>query len=94
MVFPKHWRVCRPAGTAWLRGALCGALSPSDSVGRRRTGLRHWLDAFAGKLLEGLDAPGREKAYSLCEERLRPDLFDGEQWTADYRRLRVAAVKL
>lgn len=56
-------------------------------------GLRHWLEAFAGGLLAGLTAAVREDVYRSCEERLRPALWDGRQWIADYRRLRVTAVK-
>lgn len=56
-------------------------------------GLRHWLDAFAGKLFAGWDDTRRAAAYGRIEERLRPQLYDGNKWVADYRRLRIAAIK-
>ncbi|SFL15046.1 Methyltransferase domain-containing protein [Paenibacillus sp. 1_12] len=54
-------------------------------------GLRHWLDAFAGMFFAKLDVMQREEAYVRCEQLLYAHLFDGEQWIADYRRLRFAA---
>jgi hypothetical protein len=40
----------------------------------------------------GLDQNQKEEAYSRCEQLLQKQLFDGEQWSADYRRLRFSAV--
>jgi trans-aconitate methyltransferase len=57
-------------------------------------GLRHWLDAFAGMFFTGLNAEQREEAYSRCEQSLYAQLFDGERWNADYRRLRFTAVAI
>lgn len=56
-------------------------------------GLAHWLDAFAGMFFAGLTAEQKKEAYRSCEEQLRPVLWDGSQWVADYCRLRVIAVK-
>jgi trans-aconitate methyltransferase len=55
-------------------------------------GLRNWLDAFAGMFFAGLDQNQKEEAYSRCEQLLQKQLFDGERWSADYRRLRFSAV--
>ncbi|NHN29195.1 class I SAM-dependent methyltransferase [Paenibacillus agricola] len=55
-------------------------------------GLRNWLEAFAGMFFVGLDSNEKEEAYSRCEELLQKQLFDGERWIADYRRLRFSAV--
>ncbi|MEK3725000.1 class I SAM-dependent methyltransferase [Paenibacillus sp. FSL H8-0034] len=54
-------------------------------------GLRYWLDAFAGMFFVNLDPEQREEAYVRCEQLLHAQLFDGERWIADYRRLRFAA---
>lgn len=62
--------------------------------GDGENGLRHWLDAFAGRLLEGLDAQTKERIYEGCEKALRAELYDGIRWIGDYRRLRVLAVKV
>ena len=59
-----------------------------------RDGLRNWLATFGDSLLAGVDGDERSAVVAAVEDRLREDLFDEETetWTADYRRLRFAAV--
>lgn len=56
-------------------------------------GLRHWCTMFAGSLLKSLSDADRARAIDLACARLRPALFRGDAWTADYRRLRMVAIK-
>ncbi|MEK8126893.1 methyltransferase domain-containing protein [Paenibacillus filicis] len=56
-------------------------------------GMRHWLQAFAGTFLKGLSTQEKEQVVDSCIRELRPSLFNGEYWEADYRRIRVHAVK-
>ena len=56
-------------------------------------GLREWLEMFAGMYFEGIPASERESLESAIESRLRPALYKDGAWWADYRRLRVEAVK-
>ncbi|MCZ8519272.1 MULTISPECIES: class I SAM-dependent methyltransferase [Paenibacillus] len=62
-------------------------------LGDGEQGLRNWLDAFAGMFFTGLTQEQREEAYARCERIVRPALYDGGEYTADYRRLRVTALK-
>jgi len=39
----------------------------------------------------GTDLDEQDTVLSAVEERLRPTLFDGDTWVADYRRLRFVA---
>jgi len=57
-------------------------------------GLREWMEMFAGSYFEGIPAADREPLQRFIEERLRPVLYRDGAWWADYRRLRVDAVKL
>jgi trans-aconitate methyltransferase len=57
-------------------------------------GLQHWLDAFAGMFFVGLTEKQKEAAYASCQSWLVSELFDGSNWIADYRRLRLTAVRL
>jgi trans-aconitate methyltransferase len=57
-------------------------------------GLSHWLSAFAGMFFEGLTLEQRQAAYTSCEQRLKSELFQGNRWVADYRRLRFSAVTI
>jgi len=54
-------------------------------------GMRSWIEMFHSYLLPGGE---REAVLSETEERLRPELCRDGRWFADYRRLRVRAVKI
>lgn len=57
-------------------------------------GMKNWLRVFRSKLLESLDKDVAEDVMQRVSDKLRPDLFDGKQFTADYRRIRVVGRKL
>jgi trans-aconitate 2-methyltransferase len=57
-------------------------------------GLRHWLRMFGGTFLEAVPPAQQEAFFSLVEEMARPDLFQAGTWVADYRRLRIVAVRM
>jgi SAM-dependent methyltransferase len=53
-------------------------------------GMNHWLRMFAGQFVGSyLD----EATLVAVNDKLRHDLYNGQQWTADYRRLRVIGRK-
>lgn len=56
-------------------------------------GLREWIEMFAGAWLEQVPERERNSFFSSLESRLRPQLWCDGAWFADYRRLRVVAVK-
>lgn len=56
-------------------------------------GLRTWLALFAGHFFEAVPDERQAAITRLVEERLRPQLFRDGAWFADYRRLRIVAVK-
>jgi len=56
-------------------------------------GLRSWLAMFGDSLLSSVEGEEREAVLSAVEARLRPDLFEGGSWFADYRRLRFVAIR-
>jgi trans-aconitate methyltransferase len=55
-------------------------------------GLRNWLEQFGDSLFAPLTDEETGAVVSAVEDELRPAMFDGEDWTADYRRLRFSAV--
>ncbi len=57
-------------------------------------GMADWLRQFASYYFESLGAKEREVAVAEVVDRLRGSLYHDGQWSADYRRLRVTAVKL
>jgi ubiquinone/menaquinone biosynthesis C-methylase UbiE len=56
-------------------------------------GLRTWLTMFWSPLLSAVPAEGAEAVLARAEELLRRQWFRDGTWIADYRRLRVVAVK-
>jgi trans-aconitate methyltransferase len=57
-------------------------------------GLAKWLQMFASRYLEGLSSVQRSRLIQIVEESLKPTLYREGIWIADYRRIRVIAVKL
>jgi len=57
-------------------------------------GMREWIEMFAGGYFEKIPPGDREPLLRAIEEDLRPVLFRDGAWWADYRRLRVEAIKV
>jgi trans-aconitate methyltransferase len=57
-------------------------------------GLRNWILMFGGTYLEGLSDWEKEELLRGAEVTLRPTLHNGEQWVADYRRIRLVAKRV
>jgi trans-aconitate 2-methyltransferase len=56
-------------------------------------GLRNWLNMFANAASKLISPPKYEELVLRIEELAHPALFNNGQWTVDYRRLRMIAVK-
>ncbi len=56
-------------------------------------GLRRWLEMFAFDFLQDLPGGKRREVFQRVEKTLRPRMYRDRQWVADYRRLRVMAIK-
>ena len=57
-------------------------------------GLRNWIVMFGESYLKGCSKDEKENILAGAEIELRPELYNGDQWVADYRRLRVVATKV
>jgi len=56
-------------------------------------GLRNWLATFADNVLDLLPADKLAGVIAVTENRLRAEAYRDGTWYADYRRIRVVAVK-
>jgi hypothetical protein len=56
-------------------------------------GLRNWLFTFADNVIEPLPENKREEVIAQVEQELKPALFQEGSWFADYRRIRIVAIK-
>ncbi|MGH9666828.1 MAG: class I SAM-dependent methyltransferase [Bryobacteraceae bacterium] len=56
-------------------------------------GMEDWMEMFCGTFFDGVPPPRRSETRHRIAETLRPRLYRNGKWIADYRRLRVIAVK-
>lgn len=56
-------------------------------------GLNNWLLTFTDNVIESLPANKRQGVIVQVERELKPTLFRDGSWFADYRRIRIVAVK-
>ena len=57
-------------------------------------GMRNWIEMFAKVLFQGVPADKNPDIIKDAENWLRPKLFRDGIWFADYRRIRVVALKM
>lgn len=57
------------------------------------SGLRDWLSMFGSHWLDKIPADQHADFFRLAENDARPDLFRDGRWHADYRRIRIVALK-
>jgi trans-aconitate 2-methyltransferase len=62
--------------------------TPLEGAG---AGLRNWVRMFGGALLGHVDTAKHDAVLETIERHARDTLYRDGKWTADYRRLRVAA---
>ena len=58
-----------------------------------KDGLRNWLKQFFSYDLLHFTVTQQIEIFKEIEDSLCSDLWDGEHWTADYRRIKVVALK-
>lgn len=56
-------------------------------------GMQNWLKMFANSFFNGLSVDAQTSILTDIENQLRPTLYKNGTWFADYRRLRVIAIK-
>jgi trans-aconitate 2-methyltransferase len=58
------------------------------------SGMADWLRMFGNRFLQGLSELEQLQIIRTVEDQLRPSLYRDKTWIADYRRIRVIALKL
>lgn len=56
-------------------------------------GIKDWFLMFGELLFKGLTPAEKEAVIERAQEQLRPTLFKNGKWFADYKRIRVVAIK-
>lgn len=57
-------------------------------------GLRNWYQQFTPAVITTLDDDTKDRAMQRAEAELKPTMWNGQAWIADYRRLRLVARKV
>ncbi|MEH1831382.1 MAG: methyltransferase domain-containing protein [Nostoc sp.] len=57
-------------------------------------GMANWIQMFASSFLTGLSSEQQIQVIRVVEEYLKPTLYQQGTWIADYRRIRIVAIKL
>lgn len=62
-------------------------------LGGGENGLRDWLETFTSNFLARISPAQQPEFFRRVENELRPVLFRDGAWFADYRRIRIVAVR-
>jgi trans-aconitate methyltransferase len=63
-------------------------------LAEKEAGMANWIQMFASAFLTGLSSEQQIQLIRVVEEYLKPTLYHQGTWTADYRRIRIVAIKL
>lgn len=86
----EYASLCEEFGLQVLRAELFERPTPLQGD----SGLRDWARMFRGGAIEAVPEAQREELFEAMEEAARAHLRDEAGWFADYRRLRIFAVKV
>ena len=56
-------------------------------------GLKDWIEMFAKNFFVGVQHNHKLEILAKVQEELRPELFKSGKWFADYKRIRIVAIK-
>lgn len=59
-----------------------------------KNGLRNWIKMFARCFFEGIPTDQQDRILTQIEQKLAPKLYQNGTWVADYKRIRVLAIKM
>jgi trans-aconitate methyltransferase len=86
---PEYGALLEAAGLELRTAFLFDRPTPLEG----EDGMDNWLRQFKAYYFESAPRGRREEAIRATVEALRPRLWNGTGWSADYRRLRIVAVK-
>ncbi len=85
----EYASLCEESGLQVLRAELFERSTPLEG----EAGLRDWAQMLRTQAIEAVPEARRERFFQAMEEAARPHLRNEQGWFADYRRLRIFAVK-
>ena len=67
--------------------------SRETTLNDTRNGIKDWVKMFASRFLNGIESDVVDIILTEVQNALRPILFKDNNWHADYKRLRIIAIK-
>ena len=55
--------------------------------------MNNFIEMFLNWLFVNVSADNRLRIMEIANDKLKPELFNGTAWIADYRRIRIVAYK-
>ncbi len=91
--FPTPGEYGARLGAAGFNVVNIASFARPTPLAGAESGLKNWITQFFAAHLRSLPAKAAADLLEEIADELRPQLWDGRQWVADYIRLRVLASK-
>ena len=91
--FPSIGEYCQVLEETGFRVTLAQHYDRPTELRESKNGIKDWIEMFAKNFLINVSPSDKEKILNHIQEDLRPKLFSNGKWFADYKRLRIVAVK-
>jgi trans-aconitate methyltransferase len=91
--FPSIGEYCQVLEEVGFRVILAQHYDRPTELRESDNGIKDWLEMFAKNFFIGVRPEDKSKILDLVQEGLRPRLFSKGKWFADYKRIRIVALK-
>ena len=91
--FPSIGEYCQVLEQVGFRVTLAKHYDRPTELRESDNGIKDRLEVFAKNFFIGVSPKDKSKLLDLVQEDLRPNLFSNGKWFADYKRLRIVAIK-
>lgn len=91
--FPSIGEYSRKLETSGFTVTFAHLFDRPTALSDSENGLRDWVDMFGDAFFKGVPAEEAEKMKQAIQEEVGPKLFKSGKWYADYKRIRIKAVK-
>ncbi|EDP71377.1 Cyclopropane-fatty-acyl-phospholipid synthase [Flavobacteriales bacterium ALC-1] len=91
--FPSIGEYCQVLEKVGFRVTLAQHYDRPTELRENNNGIKDWLEMFAKNFFFNVNSSDKAKILDHIQEDLRPRLFSNGKWFADYKRLRIIAIK-
>ncbi len=91
--FPSIGDYCQVLEQEGFRVTLAQHYNRPTELLESDNGIKDWLDMFAKNYFINVNEKHKEEILNHIQNDLRPKLFSSGKWLADYKRIRIVALK-